>query len=106
MSDKFRVPLQEAGESCHLDFDIPAMEELQDFYGADYVQRVTVGLDQRNIATLRKALSVMMKGGNIDADAVIAKMPLAELAERIADAIYKRVYGRTLAELTQDTGES
>lgn len=99
MKKGFTVPLPEAGEKAYLDFSIAAMHELHDFYGDDYVNRLSVGIDARNIVTLRKALEVMMCEANIDPDAVIAKMTLAELGDRIGDALYLKIHGRTLAQL-------
>lgn len=99
MHERFRIPMPEAGEKAYVAFDIPTMKELHDYYGEDYLTRVSVALDRRNIVALRKCLELMLKDANVTGDDLIEKFTLADLSERLTDAISLCVYGKRVAEL-------
>lgn len=91
----FAVPFHEAGEHAILSFEVPDLERLQGEFGDDYIQRIFAGLDARHVGIIRRVLLSSLKAGDIET--AISILPLDELCVRIADALYLRLYGRTIS---------
>lgn len=90
------VPLSEAGEGAFLRFTVDSLERLLSEFGEDYFEVVVTGLSKANPKVFRACVEVAINGG--DAKGLPWGIPLEQLQNRILDALFLTVYGRTYDE--------
>lgn len=98
------VPLPEAGEGVYLILTMDGMERLEGAYGETYLSAVIENVNALSPRYIKTALSVMMKGGDID-DTPFG-LTLDELKTRILDAISLAVSGKVFTDAQSDARES
>lgn len=88
------VNLPEAGEAVTLAFDLDAMEALFAEYGDEYVGEISRRLALRDPRCLRLCVQ-HMASAEIELADLLKKMPVDDLANRIAEAMTAALVGKT-----------
>lgn len=91
------VNLTEAGKAVTLAFDLEAMEALYAEYGEDYVAEISRRLTLRDPRCLRLCVE-SMASKPVDLPALMKKLPVDELALRIANAIALAITGSPIGD--------
>lgn len=95
------VPFPEAGEGAYLQFTIDAMERLNDELGDDYL---SITLNQvanlSPVRFLRTMVEMTLHDGSID-DYPFG-LPMDEVKERVLDAVYLSINGKTTAQFREE----
>lgn len=98
---KGEVLLPEAGDGAYLRFTVDHMEQLEGEFGEDYLQ---TSLNQianlKPISFLRTMVEMTLNGGSMDDYPF--DMPLDDLKERVLDAIYLAVNGKTVSQFREE----
>jgi hypothetical protein len=104
----FAVPIPEAAAGAVLDFSMGDLMKLQAELAGDdasmranWIALVVLGLDSYSPETITACLRIGLKGA--DPQYAPFGLPLAALAERVADAIMLRVKGQTIAEMRAES---
>lgn len=98
---KGEVLLPAAGEEAYLRFTIDHMERLEGEFGDDYLQTTLNQIaNLKPISFLRSMVEMTLNGGSMDD--YPWDMPLDELKERVLDAIYLAVNGKTVTEFREE----
>lgn len=91
------VAFPEAGEGAILSFDIADLEILeQEAEGGKWWERAMTALQETHIGHIKRLADLGCKGG--DYAGALRTMPIADLSERLLDALTLSVFGRTAAE--------
>ncbi len=90
------VPFPEAGEGAYLRFDVDALERLESKFGENYFDTIVNGMGKVRVNIFQAVMAACLTGSN-SAD-IPYGLSFEELEERILDALYMTVHGRTFAE--------
>lgn len=104
-SKRGEVPLPEAGEGIFLRYDVDALERLEAAYGEDFINVILKGMSQCRVKVYQTVVACGIrsntkneKGGITLEREMPFGMSFEDLQERILDAFYMTIHGRSYAE--------
>ncbi|ODT47059.1 hypothetical protein [Devosia sp. 63-57] len=98
-----RLPFPEAGEDAYVEFNLEAMQALEEEFGPEYYGKIQSALEGFNIAALTKLASIGLHDGTMKT--ALKKVSLRAVAGKLGDGLALFTHGCTLTELREQRSE-